>query len=62
MKPKLLATSDTIDGITSMINRYWYSSSYRVNPETLVIEHPSNDTSGYQVRLHKGRYRFEKTN
>lgn len=59
MKAKLLATASTVDGITEMVNRYWYSDNYRVNPDTLEIEHPSKAVSGYQIRLAKGRYRFE---
>lgn len=59
MKPRLLATAATVSGIAEMVNRYWYSENYRVNPETLAIEHPEKTITGYQIRLAKGRYRFE---
>ena len=62
MTPRLLATSPTLDGIASMINRFWYSESYTVNPVTLAIEHPARTVDGYHVRLYRGRYRFESTN
>jgi hypothetical protein len=61
MKPvvRLLATAANVDGITEMVNRFWYSDSYRVNPDSLVIEHPSRTVTGYRVRLLRGRLRFE---
>lgn len=58
-KPTLLATAGTIDGITKLINKFWFSTLYTVNPDTLAIEHPNKTTENYAVRLKAGRYRFE---
>jgi hypothetical protein len=59
----LLASSDTVAGLQTCINRFWGSSSYRVNPETLVIEHNTKGGEDflkqYRVVLKKRRYRFE---
>lgn len=61
-KPKrvLLASSPDINGIQSCVNRYFYSDNYRVNRETLSVEHPSCPVSDLHIRLVKGRYRFER--
>lgn len=61
MKPKLLATGADLAGITKMINRFWCSKGYTVDPETLEIKNPSFPTpKGYSVTRYKGGYRFEK--
>ena len=33
----LLASAGTVEGIEKLINRYFYSTTWRVNPETLEI-------------------------
>ena len=59
MKGTLLATAPTVAGITEMINKFYYSTQYMVNPETLAIEHPSKIPGGVQVVKRGNRYRFE---
>ncbi len=61
-KPRLLASSPTLDGITALVNRFWCSSRYTVNPSTLAIEHPENQMTDYRITLKSGRYRFESIN
>jgi len=57
---KLLASADTIEALEKLINRYWFSEFYRINRETLAIEHSQvQPPEGYRVVLKKGRYRFE---
>lgn len=61
MKPTLLASSPTVDGIQTMLNRFYYSTHWRVDPETLAISHPSKDVTGrLRVVLKRGRYRLEQ--
>ena len=60
MKNKLLATASTIQGITEMVNKYYYSEGYSVDPDTLRINHPTKDVnSKVQIVHKKGRYRLE---
>ncbi len=59
LKVHLLASSGSIKGIQELINRYWYSEKYTINPETLAIEHPTRVPEGYRVTYVRGRYRFE---
>lgn len=56
----LLASSNTIAGITQMVNKFWYSEAYTVDPTTLRICHPEKDVNA-KVRIVKvkNRYRFE---
>ena len=59
-KAKLLATSPTIEGITEMLNKYYYSEGYSVDPDTLRINHPTKDVNDeIQIVHKKGRYRLE---
>lgn len=58
--PQLLASAGTIENITKLINRYFYSDSYTVNPSTLAIENPNRTPpAGFRVIAKRGRYRFE---
>lgn len=58
---KVLATGADIAGITKMVNAYWYSTRYSIDPETLEIKHP-DFTPPPDVRVVKWRngYRFER--
>jgi hypothetical protein len=60
---QLLATSPTVEGIQHMVNRFWCSDEYRVDPQTLAISHPRNQIGSrgdFIIRKSKGRYRFER--
>lgn len=58
---QLLASSPTLEGITKMLNRFYYSTRWTVDPETLAIKHPEKDVTGrLRVVLKRGRYRLEK--
>lgn len=60
MKSNLLASAGTLQNIEGLINRFYCSDSYRVNPETLAIEHPSGRVPwGVRVVKKGRRYRFE---
>jgi hypothetical protein len=50
-----------VAGIQTLINEFFCSESWTVNPETLAISHPAKATpSGLRVVLRRGRYRFER--
>ena len=56
-KPKLLGSSDTREGIEGIINRYYYSTNYRVSEANEIVRQqdgyvPSN------VRVVKAGFRF----
>ena len=64
MVAKLLASSGSVEGIQGLINRFWATNRYTVDPQTLEIGHPDPDRAAsvrrrYRVTLRKGRYRFE---
>lgn len=60
MTPRLLASSTTVAGIERLINRFWMSDQYRVDPTTLAITHASGRPvpTGAAVEHRRGRYRF----
>jgi hypothetical protein len=61
---KVLATSPSLDGITAMINKYWYSTNYHVVPTEIegqwAVSGMRGRMNGYRVLLQRGRYRFEQ--
>ena len=61
----LLASSPTLDGISKLINRYFYSSNWLpvpVDSKTWQIKDMGNlkIIEGYLITKKKGRYRFSK--
>ena len=59
-KSRLLASSNSLAGIQKLVNDFWYSDRYSVNPETLAIEHPEYEAPTQARVIRKGgRYRFE---
>lgn len=61
MKPKLLASAQTLEKITTLINQFWYSTSYTIDPETLQIQHPTRTPpAGFQITKQGSRFRFER--
>ena len=58
MKKRILATAPTIERITKYVNDYFYSNKYIVNPDTLKIEHPTKELTGYRIKKTGDRYQF----
>lgn len=56
----LLATSNSIEGITKLINKYFHSSAYTVLPSLEIINPHVNITTDFRVVKIKARYRFER--
>jgi len=58
MKTKY-ATSSTIEGITKLINQFYFSTTYKVDPFTFEISNKNGVvTPGVKVEFKKGRYIF----
>lgn len=57
----LLASAETVEGIEKLINGYFYSTTWRVNPETLEIwnEKLEKALDGFRIVKKGRRYRFE---
>lgn len=56
-KPKLLGSSDTREGIEAIVNRYYYSTNYRVT-EANEIAHADGRAVPKNVRVVKAGFRF----
>jgi hypothetical protein len=59
---KPLAASHTLAGLTKLINEYYFSDDFTIDPETLTLQRPSK-APPQNVRIVKGpgMYRFEAT-
>ena len=57
MKTKL-ATSTTLAGIEKLINQFYYSTTYKVNPVTFEISSSKGINSSVKVEIIKGKYVF----
>ena len=57
----LLASAGTVEGVEKLINGYFYSTAWRVNPETLEVwnEKLGKTLDGFRVVKKGRRYRFE---
>ncbi len=64
MRPviRLLASAPTITQIQAQINAFYYSTSWRVDPDTLAIVNDRGQSLPPSVRVIRraGRYRFER--
>lgn len=61
---KLLASAGTVEGIEKLINEFFMSSSWHVNPETLEVWNEKLGKGlrpGLSVVKRGRRYRFEMT-
>jgi predicted ABC-type ATPase len=56
-KAKLRATSPTIDGLTKLINKYFYSTSFKIHPD-LTITNSRGVVQNFFVKNERGRYRL----
>jgi hypothetical protein len=69
-KPRLLASAGSLQEIAKIVGRYWYSDTAYDLREAgggiYTIHWPVNSTkpgqqlSSFQVRLHRGRHKFEE--
>ena len=58
MKTKY-ATAGSIEGIEKLINKFYYSTSYKVDPDTLQISGKNGIlNNGVKVEFKKNRYIF----
>ena len=57
MKTKL-ATSTTLAGIEKLINQFYYSTTYKVDPVTLEISNSKGINNSVKVEFKKGEYVF----
>jgi len=59
MKTKLIASSPSIEGITKVINAYFYTSGIRVEGENIINE-KGKALISYRVTTKGRRFRFEQ--
>lgn len=53
------ATAGSIEGIEKLINKFYYSTSYKVDPDTLQISGKNGIlNNGVKVEFKKNRYIF----
>lgn len=56
---KLIASAGTIEQLETLINRYFYSTSYKIDGEQVTNAKTGKTLDGYKVTAKKSRYRFE---
>lgn len=56
--PHLVASACSVEALTKLIARYFYGSTIRI--EGALVYNAKGWLRHYQVRLVKGRYRFER--
>ena len=62
MRPQLIASSATIEGIIKLIVRYYYGSNVTLNekgPDIWAVSTGKGECWGVRVIHKKARYRFE---
>ena len=57
-----LATSPTLKGIEELINKYFYSTSFRVDPKTFEITNSKGKVNNFIVEKKKGIFIFKLKN
>ncbi len=58
-KPILIGTSADLQGAEHLINEFYYSTSYKVDPQTLAVSNDKGPFEKVKVALKRGRYRIE---
>ena len=53
-----LATAPTLTGIEGMINKYFYSTTFKINPETLELTNSKGMVNYFTVEKKKGKFIF----
>lgn len=56
---KLIASAGTIEQLETLINRYFFSTSYKIDGEKVMNTKTGKTLDGYKVTAKKSRYRFE---
>ena len=57
MKNKLLASSNTLQGIEKLLNKYYYSTSYKIT-EDLIITNSKGIFDKVFIKKDKNRYKL----
>lgn len=60
MKPqgKLIVSSSTVEGAQKLLNEYFYSTTYRIDPETLKVSNSMGDAPRFTVTVKKKRVKI----
>lgn len=60
MKPqgKLIVSSPTVEGVQKLLNEYFYSTTYRIDPETLKVSNSMGDAPRFTVTVKKKRVKI----
>lgn len=56
-----LATSPTLEGIEKLINQYFYSTTCKVNPQTLEITNSKGQLNNFTIEKKKGKFIFSNS-
>jgi hypothetical protein len=60
MNTKPICSSATIEGLERLINEYFYSTSYKIDPTTLQVSSKAGKLDSYIVVYDRGRYKFRR--
>ena len=56
---KLIASAGTIEQLETLINQYFFSTSYKIDGEQVTNTKTGKSLDGYKVTAKKSQYRFE---
>lgn len=56
---KLIASAGTVEQLETLINQYFFSTSYKIDGEKITNTKTGKTLGGYKVTAKKSRYRFE---
>lgn len=56
---RLIASAGTIEQLETLINQYFFSTSYKIDGEQVANTKTGKTLDGYKVTAKKSRYRFE---
>lgn len=59
-KPKLIASTNTLEKLLDMVNKYFYSTSYQLGSDGEVFSTVKGRMNQFQWRYKAGRFRFER--
>ena len=57
-KGKLIVSSATLEGAQQLLNDYFYSHSYRIDPETFKVSNSMGDAPRFTVTTDRRRVRI----
>lgn len=58
MKTQVVCSAATADELQTMINKYFYSTAYRIKENKVFHERKQTFLNGYIVREKNGRFQF----